>query len=95
MKLPRRHVASLLGGREAHSTDRQMSALEDHFGDLASLIPERRKIDAELDEICSDFELLAADLREEGKASGHWRRELESSLAGLKKEILTKLQDSD
>ena len=72
-----------------------MNTLEDHFGDLAERILARRKLDAELDEICSDFELLVADLRKEAARDSRWKRELESSLAGLKKEILTKLQHAD
>ncbi len=72
-----------------------MSTLEDHFGVLSSRILEHRKLDAELDEICSDFEILVADLRKDAARGGSWRRELESSLAELKKEILTKLQHAD
>ncbi|WP_157054158.1 hypothetical protein [Ruegeria sp. 6PALISEP08] len=69
-----------------------MREFERHFGGLAEKIQERRKTDAELDEICNDFELLMTSQQCEFAPEDAWNDAFKSSLAGLKKEILAKLK---
>lgn len=69
----------------------QMGTIEEHFSTQAKLILQRRAKDVELDEMCRDFELLAADLEKQSPQNSTWKAELECSLVGLKKEILSKI----
>ncbi|WP_058276063.1 hypothetical protein [Ruegeria atlantica] len=92
MKLP---LASAVGNvilAGANGFDRQMRVFEKHFGGLAEKIQKRRKTDAELDEICRDFELLMTSRQYESSLEDVWNDAFNSSLAGLKKEILAKLE---
>lgn len=73
-----------------------MGIVEDTFSDLAPAIRSQRISDAEFDEICRDYEMLVADLRLavrdfNGPESG-LQDDLRSSIAGLRQEILAKLE---
>lgn len=92
MKLP---LASAVGNvilAGDKGFDRHMRVFEKHFGGLAEKIQKRRKTDAELDEICRDFELLMTSQQCEFAQQDVWNDAFNSSLAGLKKEILAKLE---
>jgi len=60
------------------------------------IIRQRRVIDADLDEILRDYELLLVDLQDavnlERQQKDSLQADLRESLAGLKMEILTKLR---
>jgi len=73
-----------------------MQHIERHFPDLSQAIQRKRLVDAELDEICADHELLVADLREVTETcSAEIRSEqaaIRESLEALAQEIRTKVE---
>lgn len=73
----------------------QKLTLDDILIDLMSTIRERRLVDAELDEICCDFEALTTDYncasQHEGHAAGHHKTIIHESLEALEQEIRARL----
>lgn len=71
-----------------------MDIFEEDFSELVELIRTRRITDAELDDICKDYELLKTDLgnaqAEESNPDLKWQAELQTVLTELKNEIHAK-----
>lgn len=76
-----------------------MDIFEEDFSDWVDVIRARRTADAELDEICRDYELLKTDLRKatrEGtEQNNNSISDLKDSLSGLKTEIVAMVKPSE
>ena len=74
----------------------QMPNLDDILTDLKSNICERRLVDAELDEICCDFESLTFDYKRAeqlgGEEASRQKIVIHESLEALEQEIRRKLR---
>jgi len=74
-----------------------MGAIEDDFAELAEMIQKQRASDVALDEICTDYEVLIADLQKvlvkQDNGKNRLQSDLQNSLDGLKHEILAKMRE--
>ncbi len=96
MKLVRPDEKRTLNFMNRLNLEPHMDILKESFPDLVEVIHQCRIADAELDEICRDFELLKTDLRKAMRLNGGldspYQNDLRESIAGLREEILLRVR---